>query len=297
MEAFVEIIREDGSLERTRIEGDQITVGRSPTAGVPLPDQRDFELEHLLIAPRGEGCWIAVNQEARLQAKVAGQPFAHGMVAWGTEIEIGTLKFRVTDRLPKEVKDQKQSSPIVLLGGIGIVVAVLYLLGGPATPGLETRPPAEPVALFGTPETCPATGSAVLPQADLFAEVALAKSERYPFDASDGVESVRLYRRAHACYQAAAATNAELTAVAAEMQSEADFMERRVTEDYGAHRLRLERALSHQQHEDALFETQALLAILRREDQENPYIQWLVRTKRHLELLVAPARAAAAAQS
>lgn len=289
MEAFVEIIREDGSLERTRIEGDQITVGRSPTAGVPLPDLRDLEPEHLLIAPRGDGCWIACNQEARMQAKVNGQPFQHGMVAWGTELELAGIKIRVTDKLPKDAKSDKQSSPIVLLGGVATVLILLWSLGGDQGPGLETRPPAEPVALFATAETCPTSGSAVLRQADLFAEIALAKSERYPFDPSDGVESVRLYRRSQACYAAANVTDA-----AAQMQAEGEFMLRRVEEDYSAHRLRLERALTHQRFEDGLYETQAILAILRREDQTNPYIQWLTRTKRHLELLVAPARAAAA---
>jgi hypothetical protein len=294
MEAFVEIIREDGSLERTRIEGDQITVGRSPTAGIPLPDLRDLEPEHLLIAPRGEGCWVACNQEARQQAKVAGQPFQHGMVAWGTEIELAGIKIRVTDKLPKEVKGEKQSSPIVLLGGVATVLILLWSLGGDQGPGLETRPPAEPVQLFAAQETCPTSGSAVLRQADLFAEIALAKSERYPFDPSDGVESVRLYRRSQACYAAAGVADA-----AAQMGAEGDFMQRRVEEDYSAHRLRLERALTHQRLEDALFETQALLAILRREyDEANtapPYIQWLIRTKRHLELLVAPGARAAAA--
>jgi hypothetical protein len=293
MEAFVEIIREDGSLERTRVEGDQITVGRSPTAGIPLPDLRDLEPEHLLIAPRGEGCWIACNQEARQQAKVGGQPFQHGMVAWGTEIELAGIRVRVTDRLPKAVKGDKQSSPIVLLGGVATILILLWSLSGEEGTGLETRPPAEPVQLFATPETCPnPDSSGVLRQADLYAETALAKSERYPFDPSDGVESVRLYRRSQACYAAAGAAEA-----AGAMQVEGDFMQRRVEEDYAAHRLRLERAISHQRFEDALFETQALLAILRREyddaETATPYIRWLIGTKRLLELRVAPrARAA-----
>ena len=112
MEAYVEIIREDGTLERTRIEGDQITVGRSPTAGVPLPDARDLEPEHLLIAPRGEGCWVAVAQGAKVTAKVRGQPFQHGMVAWGSEIEIGGLRLQGSQQPPPgENKGQQQRQP------------------------------------------------------------------------------------------------------------------------------------------------------------------------------------------
>ena len=37
---------------------------------IPLPDARDLEPEHLLIAPRGEGCWVAIAQGAKIQAKV-----------------------------------------------------------------------------------------------------------------------------------------------------------------------------------------------------------------------------------
>ncbi len=284
MNAYVEVIREDGTLERVRIEGDQVTVGRAMSAGVPLPDQRELEAEHLLIAPRGDGCWVAINQEAKTPAKVKGQPFQHGMVSWGTEIEIGTLKLRVSDKDSTETgaKDKKKVSPVVLLGGVALVGLLGYIATRPPATDLETSAPTEPVALFATPETCDASGSAVLRQADLYSEIALAKSERYPFDPSDGVHSARLYRRAQACY-----TLANVPASATEMQHEAEFMERRVTEDYSAHQLRLGRALSNQRLEDALFEAEALLAILRREDQEVPYIQWLGRTKRQVEVMLA----------
>jgi hypothetical protein len=287
MNAYVEVIREDGTLERIRIEGDQVTVGRAMSAGLPLPDQRDLEPEHLLIAPRGDGCWVAINQEAKTQAKVKGQPFQHGMVPWGTEIEIGGLKLKVSDKDSTETgaKDKPKASPIVVLGGIALVGMVVFLYLRPPPTGLETTAPTEPVPLFATPQPCDAQGSAVLRQADLYSEIAMAKSERYPFDPSDGVHSARLYRRAQACY-----TQANVPASATEMQREAEFMERRVSEDYAAHQLRLGRALANERLEDALFEAEALLAILRREDEANPYIQWLGRTKRRVEVLLARPR-------
>lgn len=285
MEAYVEIIREDGSLERHRIENEQITVGKSPTAGVPIPDGRDLEPEHLLIAPRGEGCWVAIAQGARVAAKVRGEAFQHGMVAWGTEIEIGSLKIKVTDSLPKDKKDGEQkTSPIVLIGGVGIIGVLAWtMLSDPGGHGLETRAPSEPLQIFDAEVTCPTTGAQALYMADEDAEGALAKSERYPFDASDGVESVQLYRRSQACYALVGQTEA-----ANRMRQEGDWMQHRIEEDYTTHRLRLERAMEQQRWPDALLETRALLALTRHRD--HPYVQWLIRNERRLQLLVDQAR-------
>lgn len=281
MEAYVEIIREDGSLERHRIEGDQVTIGKSPTAGVPIPDGRELEPEHLLVAPRGEGCWVAVAQGAKTAARVRGEIFQHGMVSWGTEIELGSIKVRVTDSLPKEQKtsDQK-TSPIVMLGGVAAVLILAWtLLRDPGGHGIETQAPSDPIQLFDAEVRCPSTGASALYGADQDAEAALAKSERYPFDAGDGVESVMLYRRAQACYAAVGQSEA-----AAVMQREGDWMQRRIEEDFTTHRLRLTRAMEQQRWPDALLETRALLALTRH--RRHPYVEWLVRNERRLQLLV-----------
>lgn len=281
MEAYVEIVREDGTLERHRIEGDQITVGKSPTAGVPIPDGRDLEPEHLLIAPRGEGCWIAVAQGAKIVAKVRGEAFQHGMVTWGTEIELGSVKVKVTDSLPKESKTGEQkTSPVVLIGGV-VAVGILAwtLLSDPGGHGLETEAPAEQLVLFDPEVPCPASGASALYNADEDAEAALAKSERYPFDASDGVESVTLYRRSQSCYTTVGQTDA-----ASRMRAEGDWMQRRIEEDFTTHRLRLTRAMEQERWPDALLETRALIALTRHRD--HPYVQWLMRNERRLQLLV-----------
>ncbi len=62
MDAWVEIVREDGTLERQRLEGERVTLGRSPAANVPIPDARDLEPEHLMIAPRSDGCWATPSR-------------------------------------------------------------------------------------------------------------------------------------------------------------------------------------------------------------------------------------------
>jgi len=280
MEAYVEIIREDGSLERHRIEGEQITVGRSPTAGVPIPDGRDIAPEHLLIAPRAEGCWIAVAQGAS-PAKVRGEPFQHGMVNWNTDVEIGNIKLRVTDRLPKEQKtgEQKTSSTTIIAAVAIVGILAWVFLSDPGGTSIDTNAPAEQLVLFGEAPACPSTGDTALYAADADAEAALAKSERYPFDPSDGVESVTLYRRSQACYALVGQTEA-----ASRMQHEGDWMQHRIEEDYTTHRLRLERSMEQERWPDALYETRALLALVR--GREHAYVQWLVRNERQLQLVV-----------
>ena len=98
MDAFVEVVKEDGTQERFPIEGAQITVGKSGTAGVSIPAAAELELEHLLIAPRGkEGCWVSTSQGALTPTKYKGKAFNSGMVPWGAEFAIGSLRVRVTN--------------------------------------------------------------------------------------------------------------------------------------------------------------------------------------------------------
>ena len=54
MDAFVEVVKPDGTQERFPVEGAQITLGKSGTAGISIPTANELELEHLLIAPRGK---------------------------------------------------------------------------------------------------------------------------------------------------------------------------------------------------------------------------------------------------
>lgn len=281
MEAYVEIIREDGTLERHPLSGDHTTVGRSAMAGVPIPDGHDLEPEHLRITPRGsEGCWVAIAQDAKREARVRGEPFQHGMLAWGTEIDLGGIRLRVTDSLPKEVKDGQRPSPIVILGLVAILAVLAWTMAGePNRTNLELQAPTEPLQLFDAEVGCPVAGANALYRADQDAEHALAKSERYPFESGDGIESVTLYRRAQACYVTVGEPEP-----AARMQREAEWMQARIEEDYATHRMRLERALAQERWPDALFETRALIALTRHRN--HPYVEWLERNARRLQLLI-----------
>lgn len=286
MDCWLEITREDGTLERQRIEGERVTVGRSPSAGIPIPDARDLEPEHLMVAPRADGCWIAVAQGAA-QPIVRGEPFQHGMVAWGTELEVGSVKLKVTDRLPKEKKDpsDKPVSAPVLIAFFVIVPLVGWLLLSEGDAGLDLSPTAQPPALFDDEVPCPASGGPARHRADRDAEAAIARSERYPFESQDGVSAVNLFMRAQSCYRAVQATEE-----AAMMEREGELMKRRIDEDYRHHRLRLERSLEQERHPDALIETRALIELMRHREQ-HPYLLWLRQLARQLQLHIDAATA------
>lgn len=281
MDAWLEIIREDGSLERQLLQGERITVGRAPGAGIPIPDARHLEPEHLMIAPRADGCWVAVAQGAKAEVRVRGEPFQHGILGWGTEIEVAGLRLRITDELPKEKKDpnEKQvSSPILIVAFLLIPLIGWLLLSGPDT-GIDTTPAAPPPDLFDEEIECPSGGSA-RHRADVDAEAAIAMSERYPFASQDGVQAVRRFRRARACYRAAgAAQEAEI------MEREGAAMEARIEEDYRTHQLRLRRALEQERLPDALLESRALVELLRHKE-GNAYLNWLRLLGRQLQLAI-----------
>lgn len=282
MDTYVEIVREDGSLDRMRVEKDQFTIGRSTAAGVALPDRRDLENDHVLIAPRADGFWASVNKAGGVPVLLNNVPISAQMVPWDSTLTIGTLRIKLSNRPPVEAKKgEAQASPVTIIGGVGITVALVFLLLGPTGGGGGIEPAPEPLPLFETTGTCPVSGGPeALSRADLFAETALGKSERYPFEPSDGVMAVFLFQQAAGCFRAGSEPS-----LAAEAERDGQRMQARAQEDYDGHRLRLSRALELQRWVDARNEARSIGALLDGQAPEHPYMQWLARTERQLQLL------------
>jgi hypothetical protein len=282
LDAWLEIIREDGTLERQRLEGERITIGRSTSATISIPDARALDAEHLMLAPRSDGCWVAVAQGASTPVIVRGEAFEHGMLAWGAELAVGGLKLRIADRQPDEKKTEGEkpvSAPVLIAFFVAIPLVGWLLLSDPEV-GIDATPTAAPPALFDEVSACETEGGTARHRADRDAEAAIAKAERYPFAAQDGVQAVQLYRRAQACYRAVnASTEAAL------MGREAELMSRRIDEDFRTHKLRLERALAQGRLPDALLETHALQEIFRHRA-GHPYVGWLEQLARQLQLAI-----------
>lgn len=286
MDAYVEVLRPDGTAERHRIEGEQMTLGRSPAAGITVTGVDELEPEHLLVAPRPDGCWVAIAKGSRVGAVVRGSAFEHGLLAWGSEIEIGPIKLRVSNALPATVKDSKISTPVAVVALVAIAAAAWMLLSDASGDLPETAATAPP--LFAALPVCGVQAPADLHNAREAAEAAAAKSERYVFSAQDGVTAVTLYAKAQVCFaQAGHAADAQ------RMQRERESLGQRIDEDYKTHRLRLERALRLGRFDDAAAEARALRALTRH--LTGPYVDWLTLLERRLQLLVDAANLRAAA--
>jgi len=278
MDAWVEVSRPDGTLERHRIEGEQATLGRSPTAGIPLVNADDLQPEHMLLAPRPDGCWVAIAQGAKPPAIFHGKPLSAAVVPWGSEIEVGSVRIRVTDKLSPIKQDGKSvSSPIMVIMFVAIPLVGWMLLSDPEV-SLPVAPD-NPPELFDETAGCPAQG-APLHNAVEAAEAASHRSERYPFDAQDGIGAVGLYDVAQACFE-----RAERGADARRMARERRVLARRINEDYRTHRLRLERALKFERFDDGLRESHALNALLVHK-RGDVYVTWLILLERRLQLIM-----------
>jgi hypothetical protein len=135
---------------------------------------------------------------------------------------------------------------------------------------------AKPPVLFAVVKSCPEQDPALAePRAREAADAALAKSQRYPFAAQDGISAVDLYALAARCFAAAGRDSA-----AQEMERDRGLMERRILEDYRTLRLKLEQAIQYRRTRQALAETQRLLELLKHLD--HPYTTWLRNMKRRL---------------
>ncbi|HEU5058943.1 MAG TPA: FHA domain-containing protein [Kofleriaceae bacterium] len=289
MERYVEIIHPNGAKERHSLARERVVLGRQPREGIPIPYAMELEFEHLLLVPRKDGCWLSIAEGARTPALVNGQRLDNGLVAWGSEVNLGPLWFKVVDApggamrtsagvpVPGAAPPNKVSLSTVLLSAALLAFAG-WLFLTPADDGLPGMTSVAPPPLFGAPATCPdKDGAAAGPRAQEAADAALAKSQRYPFAAQDGVGAVELYRVAAACF---AVVGKDSDADRAR-QSGA-VLEERIQEDYRTHRLKLERAIEYRRTRQALIETQKLLDLVRHLD--HPYTTWLRNMERHLLL-------------
>ncbi len=279
MNPHVEITKADGTFEQHRIEGEQVTLGRGPGAAITV-SAAELDPEHMLLAPRPEGCWVSVAETVATPVMVNGSRFQNGMIAWGSVLEIGTLKLTLTDKLPPPKARQKAvSSPIALLMLLIVPVAGYLLLTGeeaelPLSPGAAAPPLFDPA-----PNACSESGDAAAFTARESIEAAESKGDRYPFDAQDGIQAVRLFDQAAACYTAAGDLQ-----TAARARQERAMLADRIEYDFQTHKVRLERALEYKHMADAIVEVEALRAMVKHRD--TPYTVWLTVLQRQLQLLL-----------
>jgi hypothetical protein len=280
VQAWVEVIAPDGSSTPYRLTEDQVTLGSSPTAGIPLVNADDLLPEHMMIAPRQGGCWISVAPNAPAPATINGRLIVGEDVPWGSELDVGRYRLRVTNREPKirRKAGQAVSSPVIGLLFIAIPL-VAWLLLSDDEQTMDFSSGGDPPALFDSMPECPSGGDTAHEARE--AELAAgARAERYPFSSQDGIEAVRSYAIAASCFERVGNRRD-----ATRMSRQREALVSRMESDYQVHLIRLDHALKNQRLEDALVEATALRAMLDHKP-DSEFHQWLVLLERRLQLVI-----------
>lgn len=272
---YLEIIDRSKTPRYVRLLAEGVIVGTAGHAHVRVADNSAFDLEHIVFSSRVDGCSVRVNGFSRMPALLQGSPFQQGVVPWGTEIEIEGLRMRVIEKLPDGAQSRAHISrgTWVVIAGLlatGVLLSILPRRE-PAMQSVNRVPP----PLFVSDEACPEGSGPAHYRGTRWVEAALAKAERYPFAPIEGIESVRLFRRAQRCFSASG--DAERATIA---RQQGDRMQRRVEQDYRARVMRLEHALRHRQKRHALAHTQVLRSLLA--DSTDAYAIWLDALQRAL---------------
>lgn len=274
MGQVLEIVHPDGNVVR-RALGERVIVGRQPKDGIAIPGAAELEPEHLLLVPRKEGCWLSVVEGARTPATIAGRRLDGGVVPWGTDVEIGSVRVTI-GAAPSASPVAGKTSPVALLGGAALLAAIGWLFLSDGSDDLPAMSTSKPPALFEARASCPQREpDAAAASAREAADAARAKSERYAFAAQDGVQAALRYAVAASCF-----TVAGLTAEASSAAAERDALQARIVKDYRTHQLRLERAIEYGRTRQALVETRELLGLVAHLD--HPYRTWLRSAERRL---------------
>ncbi|MFW6197532.1 MAG: hypothetical protein ACOC5B_01575 [Myxococcota bacterium] len=279
MRAHLDMVFEDGRREHRRIAGSQVTLGRAEHADITVSGATALAPEHVLLAPRSDGCWVSVVQGADPPLRVQGAPFTQGMVPWGTEVRIGSLRVTPRKGAPSPATSAGKPAfgpPVIIAALVTLPIAAWMLLRSPNADEAHAGT-ADAPGLFDGQASCPAEGTdEAQDRAHELWEAAAAKAQRYHYEPSDGVQAVGLYERAVRCLrQAGQPDEAEVVG------REAAPLRRRIEIDYRTYRLRLDRALEEERVEDALLATRILGALLGHRA-DDPYVTWLDQLERRL---------------
>ena len=295
MESHIEIKFPDGSQKFAALTEDQVTLGSSPAAGVPLVNSLELLPEHLLLAPRKEGCWISVAKTASVPALVNGRPVSGQLVRWESPVALGDLMIVLHRGSPPqltlsgtaaETAEDKESGNRVRRWTL-VAVFVVAALGAVSlalqtTTNRHVGPPAAAPELFSPGAPCP-EGDPVY-HAEALANEGAARMDRYPFDPRDGILAVEAYDRAASCYADLGETEAS-----AAFQTLRDRIMQRINDDYRVYQLRLERSLETERNYDALLAIEKLSRLVRHRE-SSQYTQWVLLLEQRLEAAIEDGR-------
>lgn len=204
-------------------------------------------LKGITYVIKSEGLWIGSSDGRHLVI-----PFGAVQMIGDTQLRVGHIQESTVAGKAKEEK----SSPVVLLGGIGMIVALLVMIGGEEDKASGYASPRHFPELFAYDPSCPAGDPSL--HAKRKKDEAEAKFARYAFAPEDGVKAALAAEQAANCY-VKLGNNDEAVRLMAFMKRVQTMVKR----DYLMRRLRLEHALKHKQKEEALMNAQLLLRMMK----------------------------------
>ncbi len=275
MAFYVDVTRADGTSQRFPIEEAEVMLGRSVNVHIPLPNETQVDLEHVLFAPQGrKGCWVSCAESVIHPLTFNGEAFHRGIVPWGSQLEIGSLKMTLNSGHSHRVTVPKIAPKVIatVVFVVGFIIwGYLQTSRGGATSAHKLDTP----ELFVEVSSCRSSNKPLA--AAIRAEHAgHSRGDRYAYEPNDGVRAVRDYEEAALCYLAADQhESAERVAVYKER------LQARIASDYAAARTRLFQAYESQRWSTVLVEARKLISLTSDIDSDqSTFVAWLHQTRR-----------------
>jgi hypothetical protein len=261
------------------VHGSQVLVGSGGHCDVRLgPDL--LAVEQLRLSVEDRQVW-AVTLARTPGVVLDGRPFSSGVVSAHAALGVGRLVIRVVAWHEEVVPStgHKRFIPLVLLlaalSGLAVVGGLSrQVVARAALP----EPPKSPFVEGAPAPSCPelTRAAAAVAGGDLWRE-AVDHRERSPFYPKDGIDAVRSFEAAAACFESAGSAGS-----AEESRVQATLLRRRLDKSFHVHHVRLSHSINQRDFATSKVEVAILRGFLT--GREHPYRTWLDNLERWLEV-------------
>ncbi len=272
----------DGRTEVLTVDSDRVLIGSGAHCEIRVPAEH-ASIEHVEVTMTPGGAYAQARTLDRLPT-INGSEFMQTPVLDGAVLGIGAVEIQVSvvqiEDNPNVIKKRtEKTSPLTYVLALVAAPLALYVIFSDEGSGVSRKMPTDIPALWSeTVKSCPvAAPDQALALASEKWVLAEGKAERRPFRVQDGVASVPLYETAAACFH----TGNELDR-ADEAAKTAQSLRAKVGEDYRAHQVRLEHALTVNDLHTAHKEVKVLRAFT--EGHTGDYVMWLGNLERQIQL-------------
>ena len=272
----------DGRVEVLTVDSDRVLIGSGAHCEIRLPVSQ-AAVEHVEVQ-MGSGGVFAQSRAIDRPPMLNGVAFEQTPLKQDDVLGIGQSQIQIAiveiEDNPNVIKKKTQkTSPMTYVLAIVAVPLAVYVLMSDDQTHTGGGIPKEVPALWGAPSTtCPVSDADQAMALGLEKRVlADAKRERRPFHVQDGVAAVPLYETAAACFKTGGDEDRSTDAAQA-----AQDLRAKVGEDYRAHQVRLEHALTVQDLVTAQKEVKVLRDFT--DGLQGPYVVWLGNLERQLQL-------------